>query len=60
MPDVDVNVIDSTGNLTLSGSLSIVGRSIVVHSSVDGTNFECGTIQLVEQTDITGIELIFT
>ena len=54
MPHVDLDVVDSTGNLSLSGPLSIVGRSIVVHSSVDGSNFECGTIQLVEQTDDTG------
>ena len=51
----DVNVVDSTGNLMLTGPLSIIGRSVVVHSSVDGTNFECGTIQLAEQRDATGI-----
>ena len=54
MPHVDLDVTDSTGQLTLSGPLSIIGRSVVVHSSVDGSNFECGTIQLVEQTDATG------
>ena len=59
MPHVNVNVTDSTGQLTLSGNLSIVGRSVVVHSSGDGRNFECGTIQLVEQTDDTGIKLNF-
>ena len=59
MPHVNVNVTDSTGQLTLSGNLSIVGRSVVVHSSGDGSNFECGTIQLVKQTDDTGIKLNF-
>ena len=55
-PHNDLNVVDSTGDLTLTGPYSIVGRSVVVHSNVDGTNFECGTIQLQPQT--TGIHLL--
>jgi hypothetical protein len=57
MPHVNLDVTDSTGHFGLSGPQSIVGRSVVVHSSVDGSNFECGTIQLVEQTDATGMKV---
>ena len=57
----NLDVVDSTGQLTLSGPLSILGRSVVVHSSVDGSNFECGTIQLanVNQAETTGMKLFF-
>ena len=43
--------VDSTGTLFLSGKYSIVGRSIVIHDNVDGSNFECGTIRLQEELD---------
>lgn len=56
MPHVNLDVVDSTDQLALSGPQSIVGRSVVVHSNIDGSNFECGTIQLVELTDATGIK----
>ena len=55
----NLDVVDSTGQLTLSGPLSILGRSVVVHSSVDGSNFECGTIQLANQAERTGMKLFF-
>lgn len=53
----NLDVTDTTGQLTLSGPQSILGRSVVVHSSVDGSNFECGTIQLANQAETTGMKL---
>ena len=53
-PNSDLNVLDTTGSLTLTGRYSIIGRSVVVHSNTDGTNFECGTIQLVQHQGDTG------
>ena len=54
----NLDVVDSTGQLALSGPLSILGRSVVVHSSVDGSNFECGTIQLANQAKKTGMKFV--
>ena len=54
MPSVDVDVTDVTGELQLSGPYSIIGRSLVIHSPSDGSNFECGTVKLVEHPGDTG------
>ena len=53
----NLDVTDTTGQLALSGPQSILGRSVVVHSSVDGRNFECGTIQLANPAETTGMKL---
>lgn len=51
--DGDFSGTDDTGTLFLEGRYSIVGRSIVIHSAVDGSNFECGTIRSIEEIEMS-------
>ena len=51
MPDTPVTVTDMTGSLFLRDRFSIIGRSVVIHNSEDGSNFECGTIRSMAEID---------
>ena len=49
-PDGQVDVVDDTGDLNLSGRYSIVGRHI--HDNVDSTvHLACSTIRLLNQKE---------
>jgi hypothetical protein len=56
MPDSILMETDMTGSLFLRDQFSIIGRSVVIHDAVDGSNFECGTIRSVaEQNGKTAV-----
>ena len=45
--------VDSTGQIRLQGTFSIVGRSVVIHEEGTNDNFECGTIR--HQMELDGV-----
>ena len=51
-PDGQVDVVDDTGELNLSGRYSIIGRPINIHDNVDSTvHLACSTIRLLNQKE---------
>ena len=53
-----IDVMDTSGQLSLTGRYSIVGRPLVIHQSdMDPTHLECGTIRLVEE--IEGMYVVY-
>ncbi len=52
VPDTPLDMVDTTGSFTLRGQFSVIGRSVVIHNAVDGSNFVCGTIR--SQTEMQG------
>jgi Cu/Zn superoxide dismutase len=53
--DGQLDAIDSTGEIDLQGTYSIVGRSVVIHEAGTNDNFECGTIR--HQMELDGAEV---
>ena len=53
-----LDAVDSTGDIRLQGTFSIVGRSVVIHEVGTNDNFECGTIR--HQMELDGVCVVYT